>query len=224
MKLPYIKLLTEVGDFKVFIVDGFYIRRMSKKYQDFTNFAQHYRFPTLIPSDEFWLDECQHEKEDHFFIDHMLKEYELMAGGMSYDKAFDIADKMEKRERARAVHSSKCKPHPVHIYQVVIKQLPIPPEFLKLEKEWANFTIDLVNGEEVRDRYLTSFTEGGNDKVYTFIPSPWRIWIENYLPPQERAPTILHEGTECIYMSKGLSYHRAHNLALQAEWKWRHKK
>ena len=46
---------------------------------------------------------------------------------------------------------------------------------------------------------------------------------EYKMTEKEREPTIIHETTERALMSKGMSYDKAHQKALEAEWKWRHK-
>jgi hypothetical protein len=56
---PYITKMEERGDFKIWIVDGSYIRGHID--EEFTNFGQHFRFP-YIPEDELWLDrEAEHD-------------------------------------------------------------------------------------------------------------------------------------------------------------------
>ena len=212
MKAPYVKKLTEVGEFTIFIVDGSWIRKNAEK--DFTNFAQHFRFPKTIPMYEFWIDEAQSEKEETYFRDHMLKEWELMKKGVSYDKAFAAGDKVENRLRHRGKSAKHCKPRPAHEYDVGAKLL----------RKEGQINIWLVKGDVVRDRYDTDFTEGGHDLVYTYIPSPNNVWIDDMMVVKEREPTIIHETTERAAMAKGEKYHPAHQLALEAEWKWRHAK
>lgn len=204
------KLLTTVGKFKVFVVDGAAIRKSSEP--DWTDFGQHYRFPKLIPKEEFWIDQG-YEKEEHFFIDHLLLEYELMAEGKSYKVALTAADKLESRERKRSARAKTCKKNPDKKYRVEKKLL----------EEVNGLKVYLVDGELVRDWYDPDFVEGGHDLVYTYVPSPNTVWIDDQMTEKERAPTILHETTERALMAKGMSYHKAHNKALEAEWKWRHR-
>ena len=46
MKEPYIKKFLEIAEFKVYIVDGKFIRE--KIDEEFTNFGQHYRFKSAF--------------------------------------------------------------------------------------------------------------------------------------------------------------------------------
>jgi hypothetical protein len=210
MKSPYLRVIAEIGNFKVFEVDGSTIRKNTDK--DFTNFGQHYRFK-FIPEDEFWIDEGASPEERRFFIDHMLTENSLMAEGKSYKVALEAADAVESRERKRYTRAKTCKAKPSKEYKVEVKEL----------KKIGDIEVWLVNGERVRNWYDIDFTEGGHDLVYTYIPSPNRVWIDNAMAEKEREPTIIHETTERALMAKGMSYDKAHQKALEAEWKWRHK-
>lgn len=211
MKLPRTKLLNNIGNFKVYEVNGSAIRKDMNK--DFTNFGQHYVF-SFIPKDEFWIDEGSSKEENSFFIDHMLVEYKLMSEGKSYKVALEAADKIEVKERRRSARSKTCKAKPPKEYAVVIKTLGSAD----------GNQVDLVDGEKVRTWYDPDFTEGGHDLVYTYVPSPKRVWIDNDMAEKEREPTIIHETTERALMAKGMSYNKAHQKALDVEWKWRHKK
>jgi hypothetical protein len=163
---------------------------------------------------EFWIDEAQSKKEETYFRDHMLKEWELMNKGVSYDKALSAGDEVENRLRHKGKSAKHCKARPTHEYDVGAKLL----------RKEGQINIWLVKGDIVRDRDDTDFTEGGHDLVYTYIPSPNNVWIDDMMVVKEREPTIIHEVTERNLMAKGEKYHPAHHLALEAEWKWRHKK
>ena len=90
MKRPYIKKIDEVAGFKVWIVNGYWIRKHIC--DDFTNYAQHYQFE-FIPEDEFWIDtEANKRKEAQYYIRAMLVMNKLMAEGISRKKAAKIAD------------------------------------------------------------------------------------------------------------------------------------
>ena len=89
MKEPYIELYKKLDGFKVYIVDGDFIR--TEKDIDFTNFGQHYRHK-YIPQNELWLDSTNPQGEDEYkyYVQHMLIEHSLMSHGISYNKASDI--------------------------------------------------------------------------------------------------------------------------------------
>ncbi len=195
MNKPYIRLYKTLPDeTKVYIVDGSYIRREMN--EQFTNFGQHFRFANIIPRDEFWIDTGHGHDEYKYFIDHMLVERDAMAKGRSYPVALIRADKVEKKERVK----------------------------MQLDKKiWK--TIDgvqvyIVNGEAVRYTYNIDFTEGGHDKVYSWIPKN-EIWLDSALPNEERDIVLLHEIHERNLMTRGLNYNSAHNSASKIEKKTR---
>lgn len=82
-----------------------------------------------------------------------------------------------------------------------------------------NVTIWLVDGEQIRDRYV-DFTMGGSDARYRFIPRG-QVWIEVKLSLRDREATIRHELTERKCMLRGAGYDRAHDRANVVERVWR---
>ncbi len=59
MKKPYIKKFVEISHFKVWIVDGKYVRDNID--EEFNNYGQHYQFK-FIPEKEFWIDRKEHRE------------------------------------------------------------------------------------------------------------------------------------------------------------------
>lgn len=87
----------------------------------------------------------------------------------------------------------------------------------------AGFKIYIVDGNYVRDKIDTDFTNGGNPARYAYIP-PNTVWIDWLLVPKDSAACILHEIVEYISMRRdGLSYDRAHDMALLIENRLRRK-
>jgi hypothetical protein len=72
----------------------------------------------------------------------------------------------------------------------------------------------------VRSNYSLDFTQGGHDRVYSFIPQH-EIWIDDDLSAKERSAVILHEINENNLMSKGMSYLPAHKRSSLKELKYR---
>ena len=147
MDEPRIKLYKTIGDKKIYIVDGTYIRKNQNA--EFTNFAEHYRFPSMIPTNEFWLDQCHGHDEYNYYIANMAMENSLIKKGKNLNDAHDTACKYEEALRNKA------------------KSQPLNKRFIK--------TIDglklyLVNGEHVRNKYDINFTQGGHDLVYGLYP------------------------------------------------------
>ena len=64
MNKPYIRELEEVDGFKVWEVDGKYIRDNTDR--EFTNFGQHFRFH-LFQKHEFWIDHEAHPERQSFY-------------------------------------------------------------------------------------------------------------------------------------------------------------
>lgn len=222
MKKPYLKLCRKIHQFEVWIVDGEFVRDNID--EEFTNFGQHYHFK-FIPKNEFWIDK-EHGlgSEIHYFIDHLLVEHRLMSRGLSYGKALDKADLIEKRERHKSKLFKKVQKHPLKMVR------------RKLLKSYSGkIDIWLVNGESVRDEYYVDFTEGGHDLVYHFIPRR-EVWIDDDLSAKERKFILLHELHERNLMSKSLKrkkkrifgkeletvYLKAHHSSSEIEYFCRH--
>lgn len=190
-----IKLIKIIGPFKVYSVDGSYIRKYINP--EFTNFGQHYTF-SFIPEKEFFIDSNYKESELRFFIDHLLIENRLMKEGHSYEEALAFADRIEKSER----------PKPIKIEDIKYDELDI--DKIKLFNLYKNIWI--VNEEEIRNQLFIEFTEGGHDLVYPWIPEN-EIWIGDDVKVKERVFIILHELIERRLMKKGLNYNKAHEKA-----------
>ncbi len=212
MNKPYIKKFSDVGQFVVWLVDGNYIRATIDK--EFTNFGQHYRFH-FIPHNEFWIDKEHVPGEEHFFIEHLVREHYLMSQGMKYEESVSIADKAEKRERKK-IDFMKAGKKPLG----KCAQLELIHE--KLLKEYSNhLKVWIVKGRAVRDYCFIEFTEGGHDKVYNFIPAG-EVWIDDDVQVKERKFIILHELHERSLMAKGINYANAHRDASIREYYCRH--
>lgn len=179
---------------KVYIVDGAYVRKNLNN--EFTNFAEHYRFPKIIPKDEFWLDQCHGHDEYGYYIEHMAMECALMKKGKSWDYAYDTSSKYEEALRHKAPRQSLKK------------------KLLTTLDDGVN--IYLVNGEQVRKQYDVDFTQGGHDLVYKYIPKN-EVWIDDSLMSKERDEVQLHEIRERASMSNQIPYISAHNGASRVE-------
>lgn len=212
IKPPYIKMVDTRGDFKIWIVDGEYIRGNTD--EEFTNFGQHYRYP-YIPQKEFWIDREAEHNELSFFIDHLLVEYSLMDKGMPYEQAITEADKAERKERRRAVD-----------YKAVNHNgAPLPDLNMVHEELWKKLengiSVWIVNGRLVRSLFDIDFTAGGHDHVYEFVPAN-EVWIDDAILENERGFVLLHELHEHNRMSKGMPYNDAHAESSKLEFKCRH--
>jgi hypothetical protein len=206
----YIKKFGKVSGFKVWIVDGKYIRDNVE--EEFTNFGQHYQF-RFIPENEFWIDKERSPGEEKYFIDSMLAMNRLIARGIKDEKAAKIADRIERRERSKSKlmkKELKIKKHKGDLIKTIHKNLIEEYKDRKI-KIW------IVKGEVVRDLFFLDFTEGGHDKVYSFIPEN-EVWIDDDLDLAERKYVILHEMHERNLMSKGKDYDSAHKSSSKIEY------
>jgi len=213
LKKVYVKKICDVDKFKVWFVDGEYIR--TKIDEEFTNYGQHYRF-SFIPKNEFWIDTERSLGEERYYIDSMLMMHRLLAKGVPHDEAVCRADVMEKSERAKGVVLAKGigdMPREELLKKVRIKQI----------KKYCNKRVSvwIVDGELVRSLFFLDFTEGGHDKVYKFVPEG-EVWIDNDVSLSERKFVLLHELHERNLMAKGMCYDDAHRDSSRVEFFCRH--
>jgi hypothetical protein len=188
-----IKKIGKRGNINIWLVDGIKIRRDLS--EEFTNFGHHFMY-SFIPKNEFWIDREHKTGEAKYYIDHMLVEYRLMVRGKSKAYAMDKADIVERKER------SKSKLVEMGIKKEISDKEIIQKIHKNLLKEYSRkVKVWIVNGELVRGIFYIDFTEGGHDKVYSFIPRN-EIWLDNDLEPKERKFVLLHELHERNLMLK----------------------
>ena len=212
LKLPYIKKVDRRGEIHIFIVDGEYVRGHID--EEFSNFGQHYRFK-FIPENEIWIDREADQNERAFFIDHAILEQRLMAGGMSYPRALEKADRLERAERRRAGDLRKARPKgrktadPAAMHKHLWRKLK------------GGLHVWIVKGRLVRSDFFTDFTAGGHEYVYEFVPAG-EVWIDDDIEANERRFIVLHELHERKLMARGMSYDKAHALSSRMELRCRH--
>lgn len=191
MKNYYVKQIDKIGKIKVFIVDGFIIRRDLD--EEFTNFGQHYSFG-YIPKYEFWIDKEASPDERKLFTDRLMNEWKLMK------KAYEEAVKKDKLERKKFRKEDKDKKFHIKL----IKKIKDDVEIWK------------IDGKLVRDMLDIDFVEGGHEFVYNYVPKN-EVWIDNDITTKERKFVILHELFERALMKKGSDYDNAHIKASEIE-------
>lgn len=216
MKKPYLKKYGKVSNFTVWIVDGNYIRKNVDP--EFTNFDQHYHVK-YIPKNEFWIDKRYGEPgEEKYYIAHLLVENKLMSQGKSYKEALYKGSVAELKERR---NSKKIKKLLKLNKKILIKKIK-----KRLWKEYSNkLKVWIVNGKLLRSLIFVDFTEGGHDRIYSFIPNN-EIWIDDDLGKHERKFVLLHESYERNLMCGGLRYDDdnskgAHSRASELELEYR---
>jgi hypothetical protein len=104
-----------------------------------------------------------------------------------------------------------------------------PPKKLLLPR-WKDYLgeacphglhVVLVDGTHVRNTHDSDFCQGGNGFAYPgFVPKS-EIWVDNCMPPGERALVAFHECVEAELMRGGMSYDEAHEATKRREDEWR---
>lgn len=213
MKKPYVKKIKTIKGITVWLVDGQYIRNNINI--EFTNYSQNYQFD-FIPKNEFWIDSYSNKHELNFFIDAMINMKELKAKHYNHKEAIRIAGNKESKNRKK---QKIMKIYSKLISENNIKEVIYIQDLINFDEYTTK--VFLVNGKTVRDLYYLDFVQGGNDKVYSFIPKN-EIWIEDCINPKEIPYIILHEAHERYLMKhKKLNYDSAHTLASKMELKYR---
>jgi len=205
---PYIKKIAQILEINVWLVNGEFIRKNIS--EDFVNYDHHYHLG-FIPRNEFWIAKGASTGEMKCYMDRMLTEYMLMKNGVSYEEASEKAASIERIERGKSRIIRKLrggKNNKKHLIRIIHR---------KLMKKFSNgVSVWLVNGELVRDLFFVDFGGGGHDKVYYFVPRG-EVWIDDEIPPGDRAFIMLHELRERNLMAGGMEYPEAHRKATELE-------
>lgn len=210
-------LLDNYGGYNVYLVNEEEIRDIKLEDEEFTNFAIHDQFPSLIPKDEIWIGKEVSEKERVFFINNAVKLSNLLKNGVEDNKAYDIALKYEKSLREKSCglneHDNIKKPN--------------PPDEIYIKKYGSvgnDIIVWIIDGELARDLYKTDYVEGGHGYVYGWIPKD-EIWIEKDIEEDEIPFVLHHEYVELKLMrDEGMEYQKAHKIAAKKEFEMRKEK
>jgi hypothetical protein len=92
------RLIDEVDEFKVFLVNGEFVRNNLEI--EFT-MGSHKLMSDFIPKDEVWLDDRMSDNDILALIHHEVVEARLMRKGMSYEDAHALATKSEMKFRKK---------------------------------------------------------------------------------------------------------------------------
>lgn len=214
--------LRQQGPYKVYLVDDFRIRNISKALEEFSNFAIHADFPRLVPQNEIWISQNETPREREFYIASATRRLNLIAKGMNSGKSYDVALNLEKRMREQ---DDKIFKQPGYLSEHAEKnpQTPIVPANIYVRKlgEYKGYQVWIVDQEKVQDTYKTDWVDGGNNSVYHFIP-PTELWLSNALDPEELKFVVWHEWVESWLMrNKGWAYDNAHRRASATEYELR---
>lgn len=84
----------------------------------------------------------------------------------------------------------------------------------------GDMTVVLVDGDYVKTHHCMDFVEGGNDKVYDFVPKG-SVWVDARLGASDGKAVALHELAERKLMADGVPYELAHQIANSYEYEYR---
>lgn len=197
MKKPYIKKIGKFGEFNVFYVNGYWIRKHLDK--EFTNFG-HNQYFHFIPKYELWIDFENGKTEAHYFIDNFLIIQRELKKGKTYDEAIKIANHYEKTERLKSKIIKKLVKEKNK--EKILKKIHKKRIFKKYNPK---LKIWIIRGDLVRSLFFLDFTEGGHDQVYDFVPKG-EVWIDDDVYKKEIPYVLIHELHERYLMTKGWIY------------------
>ena len=201
------------GPYSVWFVDETEVRGLSREAEEFTNYGVADDIPGVIPGDEVWLSSRVPEGERAVLVEEALTRLRLEAAGVGAVRAYRLALRRSRAERARAAHGA---PGDASAVPAVYRSVPE-----LVEASDGPLRVYTVDGEAVRDRFLLDFVEGGHGLVYpAFIPRH-EVWIDEEVPERERPLIRLHELTERELMLRGTPYAEAHRRASEVEWRAR---
>jgi len=197
------------GPVTAFIVDGDLIRKNID--EEFTNFGQHFDKP-YVPENEIWLDKEYGKNEYPYLFDNALTQRRIMSQGRPFAEALKRGNLTEQRERVRNEPPKKGEPKS-QIVEDSKKGLLGTAENEKIQ-------VFLVDGDMIRENIDSSFTEGGNDQIYKWVPKNTVI-VDDQIAPEGQKFVIAHELHERDKMSTGMPYDKAHTLASEFEHEYR---
>ncbi len=205
--------ISEYGPYVVYLVSGPQVRKSSLSAEEFTNFAIHDDFPSLIPKNEIWVSNEVTGEERYFAIHNALYQLKCIQQGMSKSKAYERAlldEKSMRQSKLLSQHSPELTNRPA-------------PESVYVEQccRLGDISAWIVDGSKVRDIFKTDFVDGGHGYVYPWIPNN-EVWIESGLDDQEIKYTLYHEISERNLMkNKHIKYDQAHSKASKLEFQCR---
>lgn len=189
---------------KIVYVDSNKFRSSSLENGEFCTSAIHEDFPKFIKDNEIWIDNSIKPHEIPEILKGISARLSKLKKKDDSEKAYNYGLKKEKEVRKK--NPLKINPKKYHV----------------LNDSKGKIHVFLVNGEAVRDKFKTDFSQGGHGYVYDWIPKN-EIWLE-VEEKDEYAPILAHEYSEMILMRDGkMSYNKAHEIASKIEHELRKK-
>jgi hypothetical protein len=180
-------------------------------------------FP-FIPLGEIWIAKSVKPKERHFILDTVLAYVKNVDRGCSPGDSYDVAILHEAAEREKDVfkkfHGKKQVRMKQNTHRTVPKEIYVK-KYGTIHDATEDIDVYFVNGEYVRDFYMTEYVEGGHGYVYDWVPKN-EIWIEDSLDEAEIPAILLHEFLERTLMKyRKFPYVKAHVIASKVEFEHR---
>lgn len=205
--------VTTLRGYRVMTVDAFGVRSLTRHDEEFTNFAIHTDFPSLIPPGEVWVDERLFEAEGLFSLVDAMVHLKKLEEGVPEDRAYQAGVDAERllREQIMGVKFRGEKPHRRTPPEVYIGH------YATLDDPKGRVEARLIDGNLVRCLYRTDYVEGGHGYVYPWVPKG-EVWLEQGVALRELPFVLAHEYTELRLMrDEGFAYDPAHAIAAKVE-------
>lgn len=207
------RFLGRYGQYLAYVVDGEYVRNLSRQAEEFGNSGTHLDYPELVPSGEIWVEDDVPAGERHFLVAGALAELRAVEAGATKDEAYESGVALQRKMREI---ESGLPNHPERHNEKPPREI-----YVRRPGSLPGVAVWLVDGELVRDLFRTEFLEGGHGYVYPWIPNN-EIWLEDGVHPSELPFILIHEYTELLDMrDRGTEYEVAHDRASAVEFKAR---
>jgi hypothetical protein len=212
----------EYKGFKIWLVDGNYIRR--EIFNEFIYGGNDERY-TFVPESEIWIDNSISADEYLTTLEHEIIERNLMRhNGYTYYDAHDSALSLELGMRRGFLTASNEHEKQIPLVSPIdydsTQEIEELPEQIKLSGIYKipfakrdGVDIWVVDGYKIRREIYPDFGFSGNSSAYKFIPGN-EIWIDASITCQETEYSIQLELKEMAYMKSGLPYDDAYTKAL----------
>jgi hypothetical protein len=205
--------------YDVHLVNGDKVRASSLEADDFTDWGIHEDFPKLIGRNQIWIDDDNSPEDVKIMAAMASARLDYLKEGKSSEEAYKLCLHKAKGMKARQDgHSSEDSEKIGSLrHEDVDKKIYVKKIF---DCPGLKLSVWLVDGDRVRNKTKKKdFTEGGNWKVYGFIPHG-EVWVERKMRSDGMEKTILHEFTETNEMEHGKTYAQAHEISLAVDFKF----
>jgi hypothetical protein len=213
----------EYKGFKVWVVDGNYIRR--EIFNEFIYGGNDERY-TFVPESEIWIDNSISADEYLTTLEHEITERNLMrTKGYTYYDAHDSALMVELGMRRGFLSASNEHEKQIPMVSPIdydsTQEIEELPEHIKLNGIYKipftkrdGIDVWVVDGYKVRRDIYPDFGFSGNSSAYQFIPKN-EIWIDASVSCHEIEYSIQLELKEMEFMKSGMAYDDAYTNSLK---------